>query len=41
MAKAISKKISVTHPVNGTIRKFDADIYEPVKAGHFAKPEGK
>ena len=32
MAKAISKKISVTHPVTGTIRKFDADIYEPVKA---------
>ena len=32
MAKAISKKISVTHPVTGTIRKFDADIYEPVRA---------
>ena len=32
MAKAILKKISVTHPVTGTIRKFDADTYEPVKA---------
>ena len=32
MAKAISKKISVTHPVTGAIRKFDADTCEPVKA---------
>lgn len=27
-----SKKISVTHPVTGTQRKFDSAIYEPVKA---------
>jgi hypothetical protein len=35
MAKTISlkeKKITVTHPVTGTERKFDAAIYEPVKA---------
>jgi hypothetical protein len=32
MAKATSKKIIVTHPVTGTERKFDATIYEPVKA---------
>lgn len=32
MAKSTSKKIIVTHPVTGTERKFDADIYEPVKA---------
>ena len=38
MAKAIhpiaigSKKIIVTHPATGTERKFDAAIYEPVKA---------
>ena len=32
MAKATSKKIIVTHPVTGTERKFDAAIYEPVKA---------
>jgi hypothetical protein len=32
MAKATSKKIIVTHPVTGTERKFDASIYEPVKA---------
>ena len=32
MAKATSKKIIVTHPVTGTERKFDAIIYEPVKA---------
>jgi hypothetical protein len=32
MAKATSKKIIVTHPVTGTERKFDTDIYEPVKA---------
>lgn len=33
MAKAIhSKKIIVTHPETGTERKFDAAIYEPVKA---------
>ena len=32
MAKATSKKIIVTHPVTGTERKFDSDIYEPVKA---------
>ena len=27
-----TKKIVVTHPVTGTERKFDAAIYEPVKA---------
>ena len=27
-----SKKIFVTHPVTGTARKFDAAIYEPVRA---------
>ena len=27
-----SKKIIVTHPQTGTERKFDAGIYEPVKA---------
>lgn len=32
MAKTTSKKIIVTHPVTGTERKFDAAIYEPVKA---------
>ncbi len=32
MSKATSKKIIVTHPVTGTERKFDVDIYEPVKA---------
>ena len=26
------KKITVTHPVTGTERKFDATIYEPFKA---------
>jgi hypothetical protein len=33
MANAIhSKKIIVTHPETGTERKFDAAIYEPIKA---------
>jgi hypothetical protein len=33
MAKAIQpNKITVTHPVTGTEMKFDASIYEPVKA---------
>ena len=32
MAKAVAKKIIVTHPLTGTERKFDAAIYEPVKA---------
>jgi hypothetical protein len=27
-----AKKIVVTHPATGTERKFDAAIYEPVKA---------
>jgi hypothetical protein len=27
-----SKKIIVTYPQTGTERKFDADIYEPIKA---------
>ena len=27
-----AKKINVTHPLTGTERKFDAEIYEPVKA---------
>ena len=32
MAKAVSKRIIVTHPVTGTERKFNADIYEPFKS---------
>lgn len=32
MAKATTKKIIVTHPATGTERKFEAAIYEPVKA---------
>lgn len=32
MAKAQTKKITVTHPTSGTERKFDAAIYEPFKA---------
>jgi len=33
MAKtAKSQKITVTHPITGTERKFDTAIYEPVKA---------
>lgn len=32
MAKATSKKIIVTHPVTGTERRFDATIYEAIKA---------
>ena len=33
MAKSVkTKKIIVTHPQTGTGRKFDAAIYEPVKA---------
>ena len=35
MAKAIQSKpgkITVTHPLTGTKRKFDKAIYEPVKA---------
>src|SRR5689334_7748144 len=34
MAKSISKtkKTIVTHPLTGTERKFDSEIYEPVKA---------
>ncbi|MEP7374348.1 MAG: hypothetical protein ABI675_13215 [Chitinophagaceae bacterium] len=33
MAKSVKiKKIIVTHPATGTERKFDAAIYEPVKA---------
>jgi len=31
-AKEVAKKIIVTHPETGTERKFDAAIYEPVKA---------
>ena len=31
-AKIKLEKINVTHPVTGTERKFDAAIYEPVKA---------
>lgn len=27
-----TKKVTVTHPLTGTERKFDASIYEPVKA---------
>ena len=32
MAKAVAKTITVTHPVTGTERQFDAAIYEPFKA---------
>lgn len=32
MAKAAAKKVTVTHPETGTVRKFDAAIYEPFKA---------
>ncbi len=34
MAKAVanSKKTIVTHPMTGTDRKFDSEIYEPIKA---------
>jgi hypothetical protein len=32
MAKAVAKKIIVTHPLTGREQKFDAAIYEPVKA---------
>jgi len=28
----VAKKITLTHPATGTKRKFDASIYEPVKA---------
>ena len=32
MAKAVTEKITVTHPATRTERKFDAAIYEPIKA---------
>ena len=32
MATTTTKKITVTHPVTGTQRKFDSMIYEAVKA---------
>jgi hypothetical protein len=32
MAKPIVKKVIVTHPSTGTERKFDAAVYEPIKA---------
>jgi hypothetical protein len=32
MARTAATKIIVTHPHTGTERKFDASIYEPVKA---------
>lgn len=32
MATIKHKKVTVTHPVTGTTRQFDAAIYEPVKA---------
>ncbi len=32
MAKSTAKKVIVTYPTTGTERKFDAAIYEPVKA---------
>ncbi len=35
-----SKKIIVTHPATGTERKFDASIYEPVKAAILESLEG-
>lgn len=31
MAKSVAKKITATHPVTGTEKKFDASIYEPFK----------
>lgn len=41
MAKTINnKKIIVTHPATGTERKFDAAIYEPVKAAILQSLEG-
>ena len=32
MTKVAAKKIIVTHPTSGVERKFDAAIYEPIKA---------
>lgn len=32
MAKPPNKKVIVTYPTTGTERKFDAAIYEPIKA---------
>jgi hypothetical protein len=32
MAKSTVKKVIVTYPTTGTERKFDAAIYEPIKA---------
>ena len=32
MAKPTSKKVIITYPTTGTERKFDAAIYEPIKA---------
>ena len=32
MAKPPSKKVIITYPTTGTERKFDAAIYEPIKA---------
>src|ERR1043165_7178580 len=32
MAKPPSKKVIITYPATGTERKFDAAIYEPIKA---------
>lgn len=32
MAKTTAKKVIVTYPATGTERKFDAAIYEPIKA---------
>ena len=36
-----SKKIIVTHPVTGTQRKFDAAIYEPIKAAILQSLKGR
>jgi len=32
LTKPVAKKITLTHPATGTKRKFDASIYQPVKA---------
>ncbi len=40
MAKGVAKKIIVTHPETGTERKFDAAIYESVKAAIIKSLQG-
>lgn len=42
MSKLIMpKKINVTHPVSGTVRKFDAVIYEAFKSAILQSLKGK